>query len=457
MKIGLFATLATLSALAAVGATAATGAPGERLAVVAFDGGHATVYSGDGLTQRRVVRGADRAELSPNAELLAYTRLVDGTAEIRLARVAGGFDRLVARVRPWDIALAFSPDGEQLTFSSAAGIETTSVTKIARRSIALPRAWRGSRVNHLAYAPGGRRLLLSRTWGDGRKGTLGNELDVLDLTTGIGTTLYRSANPYDMRVRPASFSPDGSLVAVDGTGGIALVPTRAGAPRQLSQRRPNGYDHSPLVSPDGRLIAFARSPYRGVADVYIVRADGTELRRMTTTPIPALGTPKVGATPLAWSPDASHLLVFRHDRFAIVKVDTRTITNVRTVGIRYAIPAARWLGPVPEPPKTGTIVLERRDESGTGDVYTVPADGSGLQRLTSDGRSHDPAWSHGASDLFAVGSDGRTMNPVADSPEPETNGSISSDGLLAFEVNLGLRVRDGNGRIVRFGAGAEPQ
>lgn len=524
MKIRLLPILSTLAALSAAGAQAASpgqaAAPGDRLTVVTLQSGSATVYSGDGLAKRRGLRGADRAELSPNGELLAYTRLVDGTTEIRLTRVDGGSDRLVARVRPYDIALAFSPDGTRLTFSSAAGIETTPVAATARRRVPLPSSWRGSRFNHLAYRPDGRRLLVSRTWGDGRKGTLGNELAALDPTTGAATRLYRSANPYDMRARPTSFSPDGSLVAVDGTGGIAIVPTRGGAPRRLTERRANGYDHSPLISPDGRLIAFARAPYRGMSDVFVMNADGTGLRRVTTTRIPPLGTPKVGTTPLAWSPDASRLLVFRHDRFAIVDVASRAITNVRRVGVRYAIPTVRWPGAPLEPPRTGTIVFERRDESGTGDLYTIRADGSGLRRLTNDGRSHDPAWSpdgrriaftsgpprslqlhvmredgadrqqltsfgpelsvvnpswfaggvggerilfaryqpgEGPSDLFAVGSDGGTPTPVADSPEPERNGSMSRGGRLAFEVNLGVRVRDGDGRVARLGAGTEPQ
>ena len=38
------------------------------------------------------------------------------------------------------------------------------------------------------------------------------------------------------------------------------------------------------------------------------------------------------------------LLTFRHDRFAIVDVETRASTDLRTVGIRYAIAAARWSG-----------------------------------------------------------------------------------------------------------------
>ena len=333
--------LAALALLAALATTAAVAAPGERLAVVTLQTGGATVYYGDGLAETRSLRQADRAELSPDGWLLAYTRLVDGRTEIRLTSVAGGSDRLVARVRPYDIALAFSPDSTQLAFSSAAGIWITAVDAIVPQRIAMPRAWRGSRFNHLAYEPDGRRLVLSRTAGDGRKGTLVNELVGLNLDTGLGRTLLRSANPYDMRARPASFFPDGSVVAVDGTGGIALVPTRGGPPRFLSQRRPKGYDHSPLVSPDGQRIA--RSPYRGVSDVYITNADGTRLRRLTTTPIPPRGTPKVGTTPLVWSPDGSRLLVFRHDRFAVVDVETGAVTDLRRTGIRYALPAARWV------------------------------------------------------------------------------------------------------------------
>jgi WD40-like Beta Propeller Repeat len=184
-------------------------------------------------------------------------------------------------VRPSDIALAFSPDGTRLAFSSAAGLETTPVSRVSRRKLVLP---------------------------------------------------------------PNSFTPDGSLVAVDGVGSITLVPTDGGAGRALTQRRPGGYDFAPLVSPDGRSVAFARVPDRGVADVFVVGIDGTGFRRLTTTQIPPLGTPKVGTTPLAWSPDGTQLLVSRHDRFATVDVETRVVTPLRRTGVRSAIATARWVG-----------------------------------------------------------------------------------------------------------------
>jgi len=167
--------------------------------------------------------------LSPDAQLVAYTRRLGGTVEIRAARLSGGSDRLLARTTPFDIALAFSPDGARLAYSSSAGIDTVTVGGTDRRRLRLPAAWRGSRYSHLAFEPGGRRLLVSRTVGDGRAGTLRNELDALDVATGSATTLFRSPNPYDIQARPVSFTPDGTQVAVDGTGAFESC-RRRGAP-----------------------------------------------------------------------------------------------------------------------------------------------------------------------------------------------------------------------------------
>ena len=335
-----------VAAAEAASATADGVATGDRIAVVTLEGGRATAYSGTptSLPGRHTLR-ADRAALSPDGRLVAYTRLVGGRAEVRVAQVTdGGSDRLIARVRPDDVSLAFSPDGRRVAYTSADGITTVGVTGTGSRRVSLPAAWRGSRFSHVGYTPDGRGLLASRTTGDGRAGTLRNELDAIQLTTGRGSTLFRSADAYDQQARPASFSPDGSIVAVDGTGGIVIVPTVPGDELQLTTPPRNGSDFSPLISPDGTQVAFARTPYRGVADVYVIGTDGTGLRRVTTTPIPDRGTAKVGSTPLAWSPDGRSLLTFRHDRFAIVDVGTRASTDLRTVGIRYAIAAARWSG-----------------------------------------------------------------------------------------------------------------
>jgi hypothetical protein len=38
------------------------------------------------------------------------------------------------------------------------------------------------------------------------------------------------------------------------------------------------------------------------------------------------------------------LLTFRFDRFAVVDVASRTSTDLRRVGVQYAVTSARWAG-----------------------------------------------------------------------------------------------------------------
>src|SRR5688572_28892946 len=126
--------LTALAGIAAAGVLAvhasapAEGAPAppERLAVVTLDGGNATAYTGSAsrLPRRRSFRAAGQPVLSPDAQLIVYTRRVGGTVEIRVARVGGAADRVLARVGPGDVSLAFSPNGDRLAFSSSAGIAT---------------------------------------------------------------------------------------------------------------------------------------------------------------------------------------------------------------------------------------------------------------------------------------------------------------------------------------------
>jgi hypothetical protein len=46
--------------------------------------------------------------------------------------------------------------------------------------------------------------------------------------------------------------------------------------------------------------------------------------------------------PLAWSPDGTQLLAFRHDRFAVVEVGSRTSGDLKRVGLQYSLVGARW-------------------------------------------------------------------------------------------------------------------
>jgi Tol biopolymer transport system component len=81
----------------------------------------------------------------------------------------------------------------------------------------------------------------------------------------------------------SAWSPDGQTIVFSGNGGngglrLFLAPTRGGKPNDLSPAAENG--DGPSWSPDGRWIAFDRATELG-SDLYLIRPDGTGLRRLT--------------------------------------------------------------------------------------------------------------------------------------------------------------------------------
>jgi Tol biopolymer transport system component/DNA-binding winged helix-turn-helix (wHTH) protein len=106
-------------------------------------------------------------------------------------------------------------------------------------------------------------------------------------------------------LQPA-WSPDGRFIAYHANrrGGIWVMPSRGGTPRQISQ-----FGARPAWSPDGSKIAFQTDEHGDIAPngftaqagstIWIASADGSNARAITTATSPAGGH----ASP-AWSPDA---------------------------------------------------------------------------------------------------------------------------------------------------------
>ena len=79
-------------------------------------------------------------------------------------------------------------------------------------------------------------------------------------------------------LRHQQISPDGSQIAFCYKGDIYTVPTAGGQAMRLTSNA--AYDGTPIWSPDSRSLAFS-SDREGSKDVYIVKADGSGLRRLT--------------------------------------------------------------------------------------------------------------------------------------------------------------------------------
>lgn len=142
----------------------------------------------------------------------------------------------------------------------------------------------------------------------------------------------------------------------------------------------------------GTLIAFESfgdttggppgTAYR--SGVWVVRSDGSGLRRLTPN--------SIGAAQPAWSPDGKRIVFVGSpagDDFAfdlyVMRADGSGLR--RLVKLRGGAEAPDWS------PDGRTIVFARYGASFLSDIYAVGAHGRGLRRLTgAPGDDTDPAW-----------------------------------------------------------------
>ena len=124
-----------------------------------------------------------------------------------------------------------------------------------------------------------------------------------------------------------SLTPDGTRAVTtvahpeleaDRTHGELWVVAVADA---SARRLTNGpRDSAPVVSPDGRRVAFLRAGESGPPQLHVVALEGGEPRRLTDQPL--------GAGPAAWSPDATRLTwsarVPEPGRYGTADADDRT-------------------------------------------------------------------------------------------------------------------------------------
>ena len=251
---------------------------------------------------------------SPDGTRLAYwmrgqiwVMNADGTHNTALAGTPGaplgGGYLTVAPASP-----TWSPDGRQIAYTT--GNES--------RSLWLMNA-DGSNKHQIApvgrypaveldWSPSGRQFAFTRwEWGESA-----SDLNLMDANGTHRRLLGPAAGGFHGPAANPDWSPNGEKIAFTYFGPVP--PYRAGTTGdQVAVINPSGHDlvrlttgrassFDPAWSPDGRRIAFVREPVgkgltstlRAGSEIYVMNADGTNLRQLTHD--------KIGEASPAWQP-----------------------------------------------------------------------------------------------------------------------------------------------------------
>ena len=201
-------------------------------------------------------------------------------------------------------------------------------------------------------------------------------------------------------------------------------------------------DHAPAWSPDGTQIAF-HSLRDGNWEIYVMNADGSNVRRLTDH------------TKRDWRPSWSHdgqLIAFHSHRDGNANV---YVMNADGTGVRRFTNHAEW-DSWPTWSQYSWQIAFFSDRGANGDIYVVNFDGTLMTRLTDHlERDEEPAWRpnspriafvsrrDGNREIYLINPDGKGLTRITEHPASDSKPAWSSDGqAIAFESN-----RDGNAEI----------
>lgn len=258
----------------------------------------------------RLVRTGFFPSYSPDGRQLATTTMASGLVRtwLYVAKADGSSPRVLFD-DPSQSALApaWSPKGDRIAFGLGAFFPTSfryapaQIAVIASDGSGLRRVTPddGGNYEFPSWSPDGKRLVL-RTSRGGSRG-----LSILDVDSGVLTTLTPESGSDNL---PA-WAPSGDTITFtsrrDGDWEIyGIRPDGTGVKRLTHSP---GNDAHASWSPDGRWIAFssARGGFKdemargggggqGATDIFVMRPDGTDVRRLTDD------AAEEGTTAFAW-------------------------------------------------------------------------------------------------------------------------------------------------------------
>jgi Tol biopolymer transport system component len=216
-----------------------------------------------------------------------------------------------------------------------------------------------------------------------------------------------------------TWSPDGAKIVFQ-YGGLWIADIVSGELSRIplsvkDNNLPNEYLVKPSWSADGEWIAFLNeSGTQG--DIYLIRPDGTDLRRLTdSNNISRDGD-------LVWSPDGKQLAYSVYRDETIVEIYVMDVEDaLQGVAVSQQLtdsPAFTW-NLVTSWSPDGSRLAFSSDRDGNTEIYLMNVDGSNVVRLTNNLASDtQPDWSpDGKQIAFTSDRDGNTEIYVLDVEE----------------------------------------
>lgn len=259
------------------------------------------------------------------------------------------------------------------------------------------------------------------------------QLAVRDLRTGFARGVFGLLVSGAM----PSASPDGSLVVYVGeASGTSEYDyqdlwrvTRGGQPQRIPLGE--GTETAPTISPDGRRIAYIKLDELSEGRLYIADMDGSNERLI----VPAMPVgPRWRYASPSWSPDGTrllfsagepgrlHLYISRADGTAVQQITNAALSDIdgawspdgqSIAFVRIGSPAVSWVmtrtlssgaertfqvahrsrHPAWSPDGRRIAFVSNMEDNLDLELYTIGADGEGLQRYTWDDlRQQSPRW-----------------------------------------------------------------
>jgi TolB protein len=229
------------------------------------------------------------------------------------------------------------------------------------------------------------------------------------------------------------FSPDGRRIAFvsqrDGNGEIYVIEADGSNPRRVTSTPED--EGKPSWSPDGRRLLF-NVHANGRSTVWIADVDGSHRRALIDSAAQTAAWFRDGRIALGWG-------AFPHVAIAVLdSVGRRPRTLAQPVGLNF------WPAWSPDGQRIAFTSISLADHRLT--MVVTNTDGSGFRQLPDSIRAEAPAWSPDGSrlafqwrrdnntDVYTIGADGSRIERLTSGPETDEVPSWSPDGRrIAFQ------------------------